>query len=208
MTERSYLPAAGRDLFLPLYDPIVRLFGFRKALDPLIAQAQIEPAHAVLDVGCGTGTLAVDVKRRFPSVQMTGVDPDPGALDIARRKAAHAAVAVRFDQAFGDALPYGDDSFDRVFSSMMFHHVAGDDRQKLLAEIYRVLKPGGRLEFLDFAGGTHSFLAQVIHGRHPLSPDADDTFVRRLNQAGFSRAHRVGDRGTLFGRIAFYQAVK
>jgi ubiquinone/menaquinone biosynthesis C-methylase UbiE len=208
MTQRRYLPAAGWDFFLPLYDPIVRLFGFRKALDPLIEQAQLEPGHMLLDVGCGTGTLAVDVKRRYPAAHIAGVDPDPKALAIARRKAARAGVSVQFDQAFGDALPYQAGRFDRVFSSLMFHHLAADERQKVLVEILRVVKPGGRLEFLDFAAGTHSFLAQVTHGRHPLSPEAEDRFLCRLYEAGFSTARRIADRHTLFGGIAFYQAVK
>ena len=206
MAERSYLPAAGHDFFLPLYDPIVRLFGFRRALRPLLAQAELEPQHRVLDVGCGTGNLVVAIKQRIPSVDAIAVDPDPKALAIARQKADRAGVAIRFEQAFGDELPCASASLDRVFSSMMFHHLPKDDRQRVLAEIHRVLKPGGRLELLDFAGGSHNFLAQLVHG-HQAAVAVEDRMLARMREAGFRDARRTGDRGTLFGRLAFYQAV-
>ena len=76
-----------------------------------------------------------------------------------------------------------------------------------LAEIHRVLRPGGRLEFLDLAGGTHSMLAQILHGRQ-LHAAAAERLLRRMREAGLTDAKRVNDRGTLFGRIAYYQASK
>src|SRR5689334_10188378 len=145
--DRAYLPAAGRDAFLPLYDPLTRLLGFTRAIRPLLTQAELAPGLSVLDVGCGTGTLAVLIKKEHAGVGVTGLDPDPKALELAVRKAARAGVDVRFDRGFGGALPYGDAAFDRVFSSMMFHHLGKNERTNTLREIRRVLKPAGRLEF-------------------------------------------------------------
>src|SRR6266511_6400819 len=108
MTDRAYLPAAGRNACLWLYDPIMRLFGAQKVLRSLIGQAAIEPNQLVLDVGCGTGTLAVMIKRLHPAVEVIGLDPDPKALARAKRKAERAGVAVRFDRGFADELSYGD----------------------------------------------------------------------------------------------------
>ena len=207
MADRRYLPAAGRDAFLPFYDPIVRLFGFRDAMDRLLAQAALGPHHRVLDVGCGTGTLAVEIKRCYPDIDVTGLDPDPKGLARARRKAERAGVSIRLDRGFGDALPYANATFDRVFSSMMFHHLPKDEKPTMLAEVHRVLKAGGQLEFLDFAGAARSFLAHMLHGRQPLPAEADDKMVRRFHEAGFSEARRLWDRNTIFGRIACYQAV-
>jgi ubiquinone/menaquinone biosynthesis C-methylase UbiE len=187
--ERRYLPAASLDIFLAAYDPIMTLLGFRRALLPLVEQARLEPHHRVLDVGCGTGTLAVLVKQRHPDVEIAGVDPDPKALARAVRKAARANVAVTFHRGFGDALAFPDAAFDRVFSSMMFHHVPKDEKPAVLSEIRRVLKPAGRLEFLDFAN-------DAAHQR----------MLGRLRDAGFVDAARTGSRGTIAGAIAYYQA--
>lgn len=187
-TERHYLPAAGRDWLLWLYDPLTRLFGADKVFRSFLEQAELRPDHAVLDIGCGTGTLAVLAKRLHPTIQVTGVDPDPKALARATRKGARKGVAVRFDRGFADELPYADATFDRVFSSMMFHHVPRGDKAKVLAETRRVLKPGGRLEFLDIA------------------PAGEDRMLGRLHEAGFVEFRKVGERRLVFGRIAFHQA--
>lgn len=188
MAERAYLPAAGHDAWLWLYDPLTRLLGAQKVFRSLLDQAALRPDQAVLDVGCGTGTLAVLLKRLHPTVDVIGLDPDPKALARARAKAERKRVAVRFDRGFADALEYADGTFDRVFSSMMFHHVPRKDKPAVLTEIRRVLKPGGSLEFLDMA------------------PAGEDRMLRRLHEAGFVDVRKVGQRKIVFGRIAFHQA--
>lgn len=205
VSERKYLPAASLDLFLPAYDPIMRLLGFTRALRPLVEQAELRSDHTVLDIGCGTGALALLIKDMHPDVAVTAIDPDPRALARAERKARQAGVAIRFDRGFGDALPYPDQAFDRVFSSMMLHHVPRAEKQGLLSEVRRVLKPGGRLELLDFAGGTHGLLAHVLHGRAASEP-AHARLLDRMRQAGFAEARRVATRSTLVGALGYYQA--
>lgn len=199
----SYLPAAGKDAFLSLYDPITRLFGIQRALRSLLDQARLERDYRVLDIGCGTGTLAVLIKRRHPTIDVVALDPDPKALALAQRKAVKSKAAIRFDRGFADALPYEDGAFDRVFSSMMFHHLKREDRGLALTEIRRVLKSGGRLEFLDFSGGQHSLLGGLIH---QASPTAEDRLIARMRDVGFTEPRRLLLRRTLFGPIAFYQA--
>jgi ubiquinone/menaquinone biosynthesis C-methylase UbiE len=204
---RRYLPAASLDLLLPVYDPIMKLLGFRRALQPLLDQAGLAAGHVVLDVGCGTGTLAIWIRQQHPDVSLDAVDPDPKAIARAQGKARRAGVDVRFARAFGDALPYPDATFDRVFSSMMLHHVPRAEKLPFLQDVRRVLKPAGRLELMDFAGGTRSLLAHVVHGRH-ASAVADGRLLSRMQEAGFTRARRVGTQGTVAGAIAYYQACK
>lgn len=207
--ERHYLPAAGRDAFLPLYDPFTKLFGIDSLRMALLDQAALQSHYRVLDVGCGTGSLAVLIKRLYPTVEVTGVDPDPKALARAERKARRAAVSVRFDRGFADALPYSGGTFDRVFSSLMFHHIPRSDKEQSLREIRRVLRPGGRLEFLDIANTSshsHGLLGRLIHPPHQLKDNVDRRILELMTSAGFATSTHLGDRGLLFGRVAFFQA--
>ncbi len=205
----EFTPAAGHDCFLPLYDPLMSLLGFGRLRSALLHQSELRSEHRVLDVGCGTGTFAVLVKRVNPAVEVVGLDPDPRALARARRKAARANVSVRFDQGSADALPYPDAAFDRVFSSMMFHHLGREQKEPALREIRRVLKPGGRLELLDFSqpgASVHGFLARVVHSHAQLRDSAADRIVDRMARAGFVAPSRVREQATLFGRVGFFQA--
>lgn len=108
----------GVDWLLPIYDPFTRLLGVGRTRVTLLAQAQLESGHRILDIGCGTGSLAVLAKQRFPDADVVGIDPDERALERATRKARRGGVQVRFDRGFADALDYPSASFDRVFSSI------------------------------------------------------------------------------------------
>ena len=208
-TARRFMPAAGRDIFLPLYDPLTKLLGLDAIHGALLRQAALQPTFRVLDVGCGTGTLAVRIKREHPSTDVVALDPDSRALARAQRKASRARVAIQFDRGFSDALPYENARFDRVFSSMMFHHLPRSERENTLRQIRRVLKPGGRLEFLDFAASgshAHGLLARVLHPRRQLADNADTRLRELMERAGFTTVTRVGRRGTMFGAVAHYHA--
>jgi ubiquinone/menaquinone biosynthesis C-methylase UbiE len=208
-TERSFLPAAGRDFLLPAYDPLTRLLGVDRARRALVDQSALRAYFRVLDVGCGTGSLAVLVKTLYPAVQIVGVDPDPRGLEIARRKAEAVGLSIKFDRGFGDALGYPDASFDRVLSSMMFHHVPDEEKPRMLREVRRVLKPGGRLELLDFDGpdgGLHGALGRLLHSHARLRGNSEDRVLRLLTEAGFTSVHRTASTRAFFGRLAYYQA--
>lgn len=211
--QRPFLPAAGHDLFLPLYDPLVSLLGGDRARKELIDQARIEPGHRVLDIGCGTGTLLLLLKRRYPTLQTVGLDPDPKALRRAGNKAKRAGVAVQLDQCFGDALPYGNSTFDRVFSSFMFHHLEEENRENTLQEAARVLKPGGSFHLFDFTGGeqgSHRLLGRFLQSHTRLKDNNAARVLELMRRAGFSGGEKVNDSSMLFGllRTSYYRAAK
>jgi len=209
-SERTYLPAAGRDSLLPFYDLMTLLMGADKARRALLDQARIQSSHRVLDIGCGTGSLTIQLKRRHPETDVVGLDPDPKALARARRKAARAAVSIHLDQGFGDELPYPDGSFDRVLSSLMFHHVPTGEKEKTLREIRRVLKSGGEFHLLDFEGpekGAHRSLARLLHSSNRLKDNAESRILSFMTDAGFANPKKVAGRALFFGYIAYYQAV-
>jgi ubiquinone/menaquinone biosynthesis C-methylase UbiE len=206
---RSYLPAAGRDWALPLYDPLVRILGGDAARKALLDQAALRSGHRVLDVGCGTGALAVAIKPAYPGVDLIGVDPDPKALERARRKAKRAGLAVRFDRGFGDDLPYPDASFDRVLSSFVYHHIPEAERLPTLRAIRRVLKPGGEFHMADFEGPGDSprgLLARLLHSSDHLKGNSASEILGMLRQAGFIDPAKTRRRRMLIGGVAYYRA--
>jgi len=207
-SSRSYLPAAGRDWGLPLYDPFVKLLGGDAALKALLDQATLRPGDRVLDVGCGTGTLATLLKHLHPEVDVVGLDPDPKALARARRKAERAGVAVQFDQGFGDQLPYPAASFDHAFSSFMFHHLPADEKGPTLRAVRRVLKPGGEFHLMDFEGphGVHGLLARLLHAKTRLQDNAEGRVLTLMTQSGFANPKKLGRRSMFLGGVAYYRA--
>lgn len=209
-SQRTYLPAAGRDLFLPLYDLVARLLGADKARQRLLDQPELLSAKCVLDIGCGTGTFAVLLKKRFPKVEVIGLDPDQKALARASGKAEKAGVSIRFDQGFADELQYESGSFDVVFSSFMFHHLESKDREKTLREVRRVLKPSGTFYLLDFevsqASSGHG-LFHMFHSSERLRDNSEDRILTLMRDAGFSESKKIATLPVLFGlgRAGLYQ---
>lgn len=208
-TERTYLPAAGLDLFLPFYDLIAMLVGADRARQALFDVVPLRPGSRVLDIGCGTGTFATMLKQRYPDVEVTGLDPDPKALARARHKAETAKVLVGFDQGFADSLDYAAASFDLVFSSFMFHHLEGSDREKTLREVRRVLKPGGSFYLLDFETSPSGHgLFNLFHSSERLRDNTESRILTLMGDAGFFDRKKITVRPVLFGfgRAGYYQA--
>lgn len=114
--------------------------------------AQLQPGDQVLDVGCGTGTLAIEVQRRVGSAgRVVGIDPGTEQIARARAKAARHRVPITFHVGVIEQLAFPDQLFDVVFSTLMMHHLPASLKAQGLVEINRVLKPGGRLVIADFA---------------------------------------------------------
>jgi len=145
-------------------------------------------------------------KRVHPEVSVAGLDPDPKALARAKKKAARAGVSIQFDQGFSDELPYADASFDRVFSSFMFHHIHADQRPQTLQEVYRILSPGGSLHLLDFESSddeTQGVLARWLHPSHRLKDNSEIKIVGLMKGAGFANAKKAGSGALLLGHLRF-----
>ena len=204
--HRHFIPAAGHDHFLPLYDPLTRLLGVDAARADLIGQAELRSGMRVLEIGCGTGSLSIAVKRDHPQVEVVGLDPDAKALARAARKAERAGVNISLEQGFADALPFEAASFDAVFSSLMLHHLEGDDQAAALREVKRVLRPGGSFHLLDFAHAAkpRGFLARLLHKDEMIGTKA--RVLELIRSVGFADVAETGMRSTLFGPIAYHRA--
>lgn len=211
--DRTYLPGMGRHWLLPLYDPLTRLLGVRAMHQRLIDQADLRPGARVLEIGCGTGNLALLAKRQHPDTTVRGLDPDPRALARAAGKARRAGLTVELDQGFADQLPYPSASVDRVLSSLMIHHLDAADRLGALQEVARVLTPDGSLHVVDFGGTTEHAdrpLARLL--RRPRRHDHggrdhhDLDLLALLGAAGLTDPRETGHGTSPFGGYTYYRA--
>ncbi len=213
--EPRYVPALGFRWLTPAYDVVVRLTTRERTFKTaLIEQANIAPGHDVLDLACGTGTLAIWIKRLYPSANVTGIDGDPEVLAIASRKSEAASVFVRLDQGLSFKLPYADGAFDRVLSTLFFHHLSWSDKQRTAKELYRVIRPGGELHVADWGRSTGPlmrvafFAIQLLDGFKNTQENVKGKLVPLFQDAGFSDVSERGMISTVFGTMSLYRAVK
>ena len=205
--SRAFVPAAGHDVFLPLYDPLWRLLRGDRVRATFIADAGLVAPQRILDIGCGTGSLPVQIVATVPGTEVTGLDPDPKALARGAQKAAAAGVDVGWREGFGDELPFADASFDRVVSSFMFHHLDREVKRGMLREARRVLVPGGELHLIDFGGqapGKDGWLARLLHRHEHVDGNLD---AELFTEAGFGDVREVSCGRFLFGRYAHVRGV-
>ena len=207
-----YIPALSFDWLTPIYDPLLRR-GMREESfkRELIRAARICPRMRVLDLGCGTGTLTVMIKQTHPEAVVTGLDGDQKILEIARKKAAKAGVEVTLDHGMAYQLPYPDDTFDRVLTSLVLHHLTRDDKQRAMGEIYRVLRPGGELHIVDFGKprGVYGRLASQLIKRMEQAGDNINGFLPiMIRLAGYEQVKEPAFYSTIFGTLSRYRGRK
>jgi ubiquinone/menaquinone biosynthesis C-methylase UbiE len=208
--SHDYMPAAGHDAFLPGYDLLTRLFGFGRVHERLIDQAELADGHRVLEIGCGTGNLTVRAKKNHPLIDIVGSDPDPLALKRAQRK-ARRLNGIHFERGYAQRLPHSDGEFDRVLSSMMLHHLDDDAKAAAAAEVFRVLRPGGRLHLVDMGGdmtAEDGLSARFVLHRPHAHGNLGDAIPQLLRAAGFDCSVVVTHRNRGVGRLTYYRAAR
>ena len=205
-SKRTCFPAAGCDWALPIYAPLAKLLGGDAICSAFVERMELAPGQRFLDIGCGTGTLAVLIQQLHPGVAVVGLDPDPRALARAARKAERAGVEVHFDRGFSDQLPYADASFDRVFSNI-FSLLPHEEKETTLGEVRRVLRPGGSFQLVDMVKTPPGFSFWRLFKRtQRFEFCTEEQIFDLMREAGLTDARKTGQYKVWFWSFVSYQA--
>ncbi len=208
----KYTPALKFDMLTRLYDPLIKLtMPENKIKQSLMRQANIGKNKRILDVGCGTATLLIYIKMSYPDTEVIGLDVDPKILEIARSKVSSSGLDITLDTGMAFELPYPDQHFDHVFSSLMLHHLTHKNKKRTLKEVLRVLKPCGELHVADF-GKPQNIIMYLISLIMVKLEDTEDNIKGLLpdmfHDAGFGHIKETDRLMSIFGTISLYRAVK
>ena len=214
-SEKYFIPALRYNWLTKLYDPIVRnTMPEEKFKQALITQANISENAQVLDFGCGSLTLSLIAKKRQPSAYIHAVDVDEKILKIAAEKQAQSGEEIFIQRYQGRVLPYRSNSFDRVISSLVFHHLDREQKINSFYEILGVLKPGGELHIADWGMAKSALMRiafysiQFLDGFETTTDNVKGLLPKFLSQAGFQEVQVVQEFQSIFGTIALYKAIK
>ena len=210
---RGYLPALRFPALTRIYDPVVGLTTReRRFKELLVEQAAPAAGQRILDLGCGTGTLAIQVKQREPGAEVVGLDADPEMLAQAREKAERADVELGLAEGMSDELPFEDASFDRVLSTLFFHHLDPEPKRRTAREIARVLRKGGELHVADWGRPADPVMAvaflgiRLLDGFENTAENVNGELPRIFEEAGLENAKQTDRLRTVLGTMALYRA--
>jgi len=207
-----YIPAFSLSFLTPFYDFMMKWAARESAFKPkLVKQARIEKGHRVLDIGCGTATLTILIKKIQPEAEVIGLDTDPKILEIAKLKVAKAGLDIVLDYGTAFELPYPENSFDRVVSSMVFHHLTSENKVRSLKEVFRVLRPGGEFYVADLGKPQNVLMylpSLIIRRLEEASDNVKGLLPEMIRNAGFDHVEETVRYMTMFGTLTLYRARK
>lgn len=202
--NKDFIPAAHYDFLTPFYGFFMEIF-FGGAFKKITNHIKLGPNGKLLDVGCGPANLLRVIHKKYPENKLIGLDIDPKILKIAHKKLSGKAQLI---QSSATELPFADNSADVVTSTLMIHHLDTLDKEKMIKEIYRVLKPGGRFFLFDFAKPVNLFgkiFVFLFHKFEHMEDALNNKYAEWTRKAGFKK---TGSLYSAYGMIELTEAVK
>lgn len=207
----GYIPALRFHALTRAFDPLLRLTmrdeGFKTRL---LDQADVGSGTRVLDLGCGTGTLALLAAER--GAEVTGVDADPTALCLARTKVG--TLSVRFVEGFTTEVALPAEAFDRVVSSLFFHHLPAEGKRATLRRAREWLRPGGSIHIADWGRAANPLMRtlylgiQALDGFETTADNVRERLPAMMRDAGFEEVAETRSESTVFGTLSFYRGLR
>lgn len=216
-TLRSHTPPLGHRVLTPLYDGAIALLTretvWRRRL---VAAINPQTDDRILDVGSGTGSLAILVHETSPKTLFEGIDPDSDAVERARKKAERRGSLAVFRVAYVNVdARVGDDLPNKVSSSLVLHQTPLAEKTRILETIFQILAPGGELHIADYGLQKSPLMrmlfrltVQSVDGVENTQPNADGILPELIRSAGFVEVERYEQISTLTGMISLYRAEK
>lgn len=210
----SFTPLLGVRGLSPFYDAAVGLATREgRWRGRLVAQMNLTPDDRILDVGCGTGTLALMLKRRAPSATVFGLDPDPQALEMARSKATRAGADITFMEGFAsDALIKALRPLTKIVISLVLHQTPLKEKLRILNICRHALGPQGEVHIADY-GDQRGLMrlafrttVQVLDGVDDTEPHAQGQLPSIIREAGLKTLTETSRTHTPTGQITCWIA--
>ncbi|GAA6171950.1 hypothetical protein NBRC116592_16200 [Colwellia sp. KU-HH00111] len=213
MKNNTYIPPLRFHWLTSFYDSLVAITTreafFKKLIVDKVANVK---GNNLLDVGCGTGTLTKLIAEKSPKHTVIGLDADQTALDISQKKVIGKDLNISFRQGFGQKMPFDENSFDIVVSSLFFHHLNSSAKLATLTEIRRILKPDGTLIIADWGKPTSIFqrilffVVQVLDGFETTKDNVDGVIPSLVVESGFTHVSDLNIVPTPLGTIRLIEA--
>lgn len=208
--DEHYIPALSFDWLTPWFDRVQRtVIPADRIKADLVLAANLQAGQRILDLGCGTGVLLSLLVQAQPAAVVVGLDGDAQILAIAQARYSSSAITLTQGMAF--QLPYADDSFDCIVSSLVFHHLTRHNKQRTFAELLRILRPGGTLLIAD-SGKPHTFLAELIaigtRWLEEVADNVDGLLPQMMQYTGFEAVEEQLHYMTIVGTITLYKTRK
>ncbi|HRE65722.1 MAG TPA: class I SAM-dependent methyltransferase [Cyclobacteriaceae bacterium] len=213
--NKNYIPALKYDWLTRIYDPVLQLtMPERKFKSALINQMKIQANDKVLDFGCGSLTLSIMAAQKNKEAEFHGVDIDEKILSIAKKKVVGVGITIQTKLYDGGRLPYPDSYFDKVMSSLVFHHLTLRQKYGALDEIMRVLKPSGTVNIADFGKPanvlqrTGFYAVQLLDGFETTQDSVKNVLPNAIRETGFLNADENGVFNTMVGTVRIFSGLK
>ena len=215
MKTKKFIPALGYDFLSDYYDLAIKLtMPEKKFRNRLIDFVNSKEHEKILEFGFGTAQNIIILKQRFPNCNVLGVDIDPKIKSIAEYKLNKAGIQVPLFLYDGKKLPFEDNSFDKVYSSLVFHQLDNLTKLKCLLEINRILKPNGEIIIGDWGKAKTKwmrfsyYLVQLLDGFKTTDDNVNGLMTKYISDAKFKEVNEIDYINTSIGTYSYYKAIK